>query len=251
MRSVKYLCVWFQKSHARSKVRWLLWILPTFSSYRQVPLMALIRSLADEKMKRYQIPNNGYDLYITFASGVLVMKPSYIYIMYILQLPPLSPFSPLLLPLSHQIIGFNTPSPPQAMSNINSPLTGRLTQPSVLGYPAEQSRTEANTTDDRDLSDDESIDRLLQCVEARDLMSYGMIPEFVGRFPVIVSLNHLDVNSLVNILSQPKNALVPQFKSLFKMDKVNTRSDMHVIGSLPLPASHRWTCTSHLKHCLQ
>ena len=51
-------------------------------------------------------------------------------------------------------------------------------------------------------------------------MSYGMIPEFVGRFPVVVSLNHLDVDSLVNILSQPKNALIPQFKSLFKMDQV-------------------------------
>lgn len=98
----------------------------------------------------------------------------------------------------------------------------------MLGSPAEQGRTEANTTDDRDLSDDEDIDRLLRCVEARDLMSYGMIPEFVGRFPVIVSLNHLDVNSLVSILSQPKNALVPQFKSLFKMDKVNKRSNMHV-----------------------
>lgn len=90
----------------------------------------------------------------------------------------------------------------------------------MLGYPAEQNRTGASTTDDRDLSDDERIDKLLQYVEARDLMSYGMIPEFVGRFPVIVSLNHLDVESLVNILSQPKNALVPQFKSLFKMDKV-------------------------------
>lgn len=51
-------------------------------------------------------------------------------------------------------------------------------------------------------------------------MSYGMIPEFVGRFPVVVSLNHLDVDSLVNILSQPKNALIPQFKSLLKMDQV-------------------------------
>ena len=51
-------------------------------------------------------------------------------------------------------------------------------------------------------------------------MSYGMIPEFVGRFPVIVTLNHLDVDSLVSILTQPKNALVPQFKSLFKMDQV-------------------------------
>ena len=51
-------------------------------------------------------------------------------------------------------------------------------------------------------------------------MGYGMIPEFVGRFPVIVTLDHLSVDSLVSILTQPKNALVPQFKSLFKMDKV-------------------------------
>ena len=52
------------------------------------------------------------------------------------------------------------------------------------------------------------------------MMSYGMIPEFVGRFPVIVTLNHLNVESLVSILTQPKNALIPQFKSLFNMDQV-------------------------------
>ena len=47
-----------------------------------------------------------------------------------------------------------------------------------------------------------------------------MIPEFVGRFPVVVSLDHLGVESLVSILTRPKNALVPQFKSLFRMDQV-------------------------------
>ena len=68
-------------------------------------------------------------------------------------------------------------------------------------------------------------------------MSYGMIPEFVGRFPVVVSLNHLDVESLVQILSQPKNALIPQFKSLFKMDKVTVMPTAYCIHV------HVYTCT--------
>ena len=133
--------------------------------------------------------------------------------------------SHILIFLTHdeQVIGFNTPSSshPTSQPSINTPLTGHPTEPSILGYPtAKQGKSETGQTDDRDLSDDKRIDSLLQCVEARDLMSYGMIPEFVGRFPVVVSLNHLDVESLVNILSQPKNALIPQFVSLFKMDQV-------------------------------
>ena len=125
------------------------------------------------------------------------------------------------------MIGFSTPAssnkspPPQP--TINNPLPSA---PSILGYPASHQPTTTTTTDGsststRDLTEDEYTDSLLRCVEARDLMSYGMIPEFVGRFPVIVSLNHLDIQSLVSILSQPKNALIPQFKSLFKMDQVN------------------------------
>lgn len=57
-------------------------------------------------------------------------------------------------------------------------------------------------------------------VEARDLIEFGMIPEFVGRFPVISSFNSLTENMLVEILTKPKNALVPQFQALFNMDKV-------------------------------
>jgi ATP-dependent Clp protease ATP-binding subunit ClpX len=125
---------------------------------------------------------------------------------------------------NEKVIGFNIPtsSHPTPQPSINTPLSGHPTQPSILGYPTtKQGRSETGQTDDHDdLSDDKRIDSLLRSVEARDLMSYGMIPEFVGRFPVIVSLNHLDVESLVNILSQPKNALIPQFVSLFKMDQV-------------------------------
>ncbi|MBO5897182.1 MAG: ATP-dependent Clp protease ATP-binding subunit ClpX [Clostridia bacterium] len=55
----------------------------------------------------------------------------------------------------------------------------------------------------------------------QDLVKFGLIPELVGRIPVITSLENLDVNGLVNIITQPKNALLKQYKSLLKMDKVD------------------------------
>lgn len=63
-------------------------------------------------------------------------------------------------------------------------------------------------------------DALLHNVEAGDLISFGMIPEFVGRMPIIVSLQSLSKDMLVRILQEPRNALVPQFQTLFGMDKV-------------------------------
>ena len=55
----------------------------------------------------------------------------------------------------------------------------------------------------------------------QDLVKFGLIPELVGRIPVITSLESLDVDGLVNIITQPKNALLKQYKSLLKMDKVD------------------------------
>lgn len=72
-----------------------------------------------------------------------------------------------------------------------------------------------------DVRDDNAErDKLLSKVEARDLVEFGMIPEFVGRLPVVVSLHSLDEDSLVKILTEPRNALVPQYQALFSMDKV-------------------------------
>ncbi|KAI5609760.1 ATP-dependent Clp protease ATP-binding subunit clpX-like, mitochondrial isoform X1, partial [Silurus asotus] len=65
----------------------------------------------------------------------------------------------------------------------------------------------------------EEKDRLLKHVEARDLIEFGMIPEFVGRLPVVVPLHSLDEDTLVRILTEPRNAVVPQYQSLFSMDK--------------------------------
>lgn len=70
--------------------------------------------------------------------------------------------------------------------------------------------------------DNKEKDKLLQQVEARDLIDFGMIPEFVGRFPVLVPFHTLDRDMLVRILTEPKNAIVPQFQMLFSMDKVRS-----------------------------
>ena len=55
----------------------------------------------------------------------------------------------------------------------------------------------------------------------KDLVEYGMIPEFVGRFPVIVSTKGLDIEDLVDILTVPKNSIMKQYRRLFAMDDVN------------------------------
>ena len=61
---------------------------------------------------------------------------------------------------------------------------------------------------------------ILKQVTSDDLYKYGLIPEFVGRLPVLVTLDDLDKNSLIRILTEPKNALVKQYKRLFELDGV-------------------------------
>jgi ATP-dependent Clp protease ATP-binding subunit ClpX len=64
---------------------------------------------------------------------------------------------------------------------------------------------------------------LLQEIEPEDLLKYGMIPEFIGRLPVIAPLHELSEDALVQILTQPKNALVKQYQKLFEMDGVKLK----------------------------
>merc|ERR1711962_185253 len=66
-------------------------------------------------------------------------------------------------------------------------------------------------------------DAYLSNVEAQDLIEFGMIPEFVGRFPALVPFHSLTEEMLVRILTEPKNALVPQYQMLFGMDKVELK----------------------------
>lgn len=61
---------------------------------------------------------------------------------------------------------------------------------------------------------------LLESVESADLIAYGLIPEFIGRFPILVSLSALSEDQLIEVLSEPKNALAKQYKKLFQMNNV-------------------------------
>ena len=67
---------------------------------------------------------------------------------------------------------------------------------------------------------DNTLSELFQQLEPDDLIRFGLIPEIVGRLPIAVALEELDESALLNILTQPKNALVKQFKSLFEMDGI-------------------------------
>ncbi|KTC81736.1 ATP-dependent Clp protease ATP-binding subunit ClpX [Legionella cincinnatiensis] len=70
----------------------------------------------------------------------------------------------------------------------------------------------------KDTSDE--VSKVLSQLESDDLIKYGLIPEFVGRLPVIATLQELDQSALIDILTNPKNALTKQFQSLFKMEGV-------------------------------
>lgn len=66
----------------------------------------------------------------------------------------------------------------------------------------------------------EDRDDLLHTIETQDLINFGMIPEFVGRLPVVMAIHSLSEDSLVTILTEPRNALVKQYQHLFRMDDV-------------------------------
>jgi len=69
-----------------------------------------------------------------------------------------------------------------------------------------------------DVPEDRNTGELLKDLEPEDLLKFGLIPEFVGRLPVLATLEDLDETALVTILSQPKNALVKQYQQLFDME---------------------------------
>jgi ATP-dependent Clp protease ATP-binding subunit ClpX len=71
---------------------------------------------------------------------------------------------------------------------------------------------------DSDEVDEKNIGDLLEKVEPEDLIEFGMIPEFVGRFPVICVCRPLDLDQLVKVLTEPKNAIVRQYQEFFKME---------------------------------
>ncbi len=93
------------------------------------------------------------------------------------------------------------------------------------------SRMKANMIGYSAAKETDAIDKtnLLQYIAPQDIRSYGMIPEIVGRFPVLSNLNPLDKDALKRILTEPKNALVKQYTKLFKMDNIDLSIEEDVL----------------------
>ena len=92
---------------------------------------------------------------------------------------------------------------------------------------------------------------ILKQVQAEDLLKYGLIPEFIGRLPVIVTLDELSKDALVRIIKEPKNAILKQYKKLFLMDGVELEIEEEAIDSVAEKAIERKTGARGLRSILE
>lgn len=96
-----------------------------------------------------------------------------------------------------------------------------------------------------------NIGDTLAKVRPEDLIKFGLIPEFLGRLPVIATLNELDIASLIRILTEPKNALVKQYKKLFEMEGVNLRFTDDALTAISNEAMKRKSGARGLRSILE
>jgi len=99
--------------------------------------------------------------------------------------------------------------------------------------------------------DDREVGEILQDVEPEDLLKFGLIPEFVGRLPVLATLNDLDEDALVTILTSPKNALVKQYQRLFEMEDVKLKFLDNALEAVAEKAVERKTGARGLRSIME
>lgn len=126
-----------------------------------------------------------------------------------------------------------------AFAGIDKVIDRRFTK-SVMGFGADIEKK-----DDRDMAE------LLQQVQPEDLLKFGLIPEFIGRLPVIVPLHPLNEEALVKILTEPKNALVRQYQKLLAMDHVDLEFDDGAIHAIARQAIERNTGARGLRAIIE
>jgi len=97
----------------------------------------------------------------------------------------------------------------------------------------------------------QDIDELLRQVEPQDLVKFGLIPEFIGRVPVTVSLDLLDEHALVRILTEPKNALTKQYQKLFEYDDVKLEFTQEAVEEIAKLAVARKTGARGLRSIIE
>ena len=126
-----------------------------------------------------------------------------------------------------------------AFAGIDKVIDRSLTK-SVMGFGA-----------DIEKKDSKDMAELLQQVQPEDLLKFGLIPEFIGRLPVIVALHPLNEDALVRILTEPKNALVKQYQKLLAMDHVELEFDDGAIHAIARQAIERNTGARGLRAIIE
>lgn len=127
-----------------------------------------------------------------------------------------------------------------AFDGIESVIEKRVKDKTTLGFGA-QVKTKA----EKEMSD------LLSLTEPQDLVKYGLIPELVGRVPLVVALEHLDKDALVKILTEPKNAVTKQYKKLFEMDGVELEFEDDALEAIAEKAKARKTGARGLRAIIE
>jgi ATP-dependent Clp protease ATP-binding subunit ClpX len=99
--------------------------------------------------------------------------------------------------------------------------------------------------------EERNIGDILKLVQPEDLIKFGLIPEFVGRLPVLATLDELSEKTLIRILKEPKNALVKQFRKLFEMEGVNLRFTDSALAAIALESVKRKSGARGLRAILE
>ncbi|MBI2961785.1 MAG: ATP-dependent Clp protease ATP-binding subunit ClpX [Betaproteobacteria bacterium] len=107
------------------------------------------------------------------------------------------------------------------------------------------------SADVRSLQSGKDISEVLKTVEPEDLLKYGLIPEFVGRLPVVATLEELDEDALIQILTEPKNALIKQYYKLFAMEGVDLEVRAQALQAIAHKALARKTGARGLRSILE
>lgn len=119
-------------------------------------------------------------------------------------------------------------------------IIGRRLGSKQIGFGAHAAGTSGSLKHDKK-QDSHHNPEVLSLIEPKDLLSYGLIPEFVGRLPIIATLEELDEASLVKVLTEPHNALLKQFQQLFEYSKVHLRFTEGAVREIARKALKRKT----------
>jgi len=100
-------------------------------------------------------------------------------------------------------------------------------------------------------SEKPSLEDMLNATQPSDLRKFGLIPEFIGRFPVLAPLEPLDVDALIRVLTEPKNALVKQYQQLFAFEGVELTFEQDALVAISEKAIERETGARGLRSIME